>query len=270
MNIKRITFLSLVSLVVSLSVIVAPSIVVAENSSTTAIKNIKSETKDALEQMRKERQNFKDAKAQEVKAKSEEVKSKIQAEKENLKKKTEDAKKKMEEKRKETLLKLVDVQIKHWGNVKERVQNMPNITGELKTQLASEIDAGVQKLNDFKVKIQTVQTKEEIQALAKEVKDFFKTKQDVVKKIVEAIHMSQAKNIESKAEERLSAIKAKIEDLKSKGKDVSELEKEITEAETKITQSAEKISGKSFKEANEKIKSAYENFKEIAKKARGL
>ena len=77
---------------------------------------------------------------------------------------------------------------------------MPNISAELKNQLATEVDAAVQKLNELKAKIQSAAGAEQVKALAKEVKDLFKSTHDIVKKIVDAIHASRANEAAAKTE----------------------------------------------------------------------
>lgn len=147
---------------------------------------------------------------------------------------------------------------------------MPNLTAELKNQLASEVDGTVQKLNELKTRLQNASGQEAVKALAKEVRDFFKSKHEVVKKIVEAIHASRATNAVTKAEERAAAIKAKIQELKSQGKNTSELESELSEAEEKIDEAREAIGRKEFREANEDLKGAYQKFRGVVEKVKGL
>lgn len=225
---------------------------------------------NALSQLRQSRQNFKDAKAQEASGAAEEIKAKGQALRQVAQQKREEARKRMEEKRKEILLKLVDIQINWMNRIKERVQKMPNISADLKTQLSSEVDTIVQKLNDLKSRIQNASGQDAIKALAKEVRDFFKSKHEIVKKIVEAIHASRANNAIAKAEERLAAIKAKVQELKNQGKDTTEIETELEDAEKKIDEAQEAVGRKAFKEANEDLKGAYQKFRDIATKAKGL
>lgn len=225
---------------------------------------------DDLNKIRASRQEFKDAKAQEAGGAAEASKANSLAQRETAQRKRDAAKQKMEEKRKEVLLKLIDIQIRHLEKTKARVQKMPNVTDELKTQLAIEIDANIKKLNDEKVKVQAATGKEAIKALAKEIRDLFKSYKDVVKKIVDAIHASRAGSAAAKAEERLAAIKAKVQELKAQGKDATELETELDEAEQDIDDAQAAIGRKAFREGNEDLKGAYQKFRDIAKKAKGL
>ena len=226
--------------------------------------------KNAISQLRDSRQGFKDARAQERNEASQEGRAKGQAQREAAQQRRAAAQGKMEEKRKETLLRLVDIQVKHLERTKERVQGMPNITDALRTQLAAEIDFNIQKVNDQKVKVEGVSGREEIKALAKEIRDFFKSYRVNVRSIVDAIHASRANIATAKAEERASAIKAKVQELKQQGKDTTEIEVELEDAEGDIDDAEDAIGRKAFKEANEDLKGAYQKFRSIAEKAKGL
>lgn len=215
---------------------------------------------NALIQLRAERQSFKDAKAEESN----------QIRREVAKQKQEEARQTMETKRKEVLLKLVDIQIKWMERTKERIQRMPNITNELKTQLVSAVDAAIQNLNTEKAKIEAASGRDAIKALAKEVRDLFKSKHELVKSIVDAIHASRANGAVAKAEERAAAMKAKINELKDQGKNTTEVESDIEDAEENIDAAQVAIGRKAFREANEDLKGAYQKFRNIAQKAKGL
>lgn len=225
---------------------------------------------NALNQLRQSRQDFKNEKAKEANETSEVGKAKGQAQREAAEQRREEARKRMEDKRKELLLKLVDIQIKWMNRTKERVQRMPNISDELKTQLTTEVDTTIQKLNNLKTIIQSATGQEAIKSLAKEVRDFFKSKHEVIKKIADAIHVSRTNNALAKAEERVAAMKAKIKELKDKGKDTNEIETELKEAEEDINEAQEATGRKAFKEANEDLRGAYQKFRNIAQKAKGL
>lgn len=226
--------------------------------------------KNALDQLRQSRQDFKDSKAQEGSATAEEDKAKNQAARQVAWQKRAEAQKQMEDKRKEALTKLVDIQITWMNRTKERVQKMPNISADLKTQLVSEVDVTVQKLNDLKSLIQNASGRDAIKALAKEVRDFFKSKHEIVKKIVDAIHASRAHNAVAKAEERVAAVKVKVQELKGQGKNTAEVESELEDAEKKIDEAQEATGRKVFREASEDLKGAYQKFRDIATKAKGL
>lgn len=224
----------------------------------------------ALTQLRQVRQNFKNEKAKETNETSEIGKAKSQTAREAAQQRREEARQKMETRRKETLLKLVDIQIKWMKRTEERIAKMPNIADELKTRLSGEVDAAIQTLNDEKAKIQNAEGKDAIQTLAKEVRDLFKSKHETVKSIVDAIHASRANKAVAKAEERAAAMKTKIKEMKAAGKDTAEVETELENAKEQIASSQEAVGRKAFKEANEGLKEAYQTFRGIAQKAKGL
>lgn len=261
MTMKKLLLLSLPVLIVFV-LIGMPSVSFSQVTDT--------DFQNALNQLRQSRQGFKDAKAEEKNEASQEGKAKGQAQREAAQQKREAAQQKMEEKRKEVLLHLIDIQVKHWNRTKERVDRMPNITDELKAQLATEIDAVIQQLDGKKAEVQSVEGRETIKALAKEIRDFFKSKREVVKQIVDAIHASRMNNATAKAEERAAAIKAKVKELKDEGKDTTEIEKELDDAEEDIDDAEDAIGRQAFREANEDLQGAYQKFRNIAQKAKGL
>lgn len=225
---------------------------------------------NALNQLRAERQAFKDAHDEERNQVAEERGATAQARREAAKQKQEEARQKMETKRKEILLKLVDIQIKWMERTKERIQRMPNITDELKTQLANAVDTAIQNLNAEKAKIEAASGRDAIKTLAKEIRDLFKSKRELVKSIVDAIHASRANDAVVKAEERAAAVGAKVGELKVQGKNTTEVESDLKDAEEDVDAARVAIGRKAFKEANEDLKGAYQKFRNIAQKAKGL
>lgn len=273
-GVKKLSLL-LVPAVISVMLAGTPSMGVAQTTpnqpaGASATGQADTDLQNALTQLRQSRQDFKGSKAQEVNAASEEGGAKGQAARQAAQQKRAEAQKRMEEKRKEVLVRLLDIQIKWMSRTKERVQKMPNITNDLKTQLATEIDASIQKLNDEKTKIQNASGREAIKSLAKEVRDLFKSKKEIVKKIADAILASRANNAVAKAKDRAAAIKAKVEELKSVGKNTSELEAAIADAEKKIGDAQTKVERGAFKEANKDLKDAYQKFRGITDKAKRL
>jgi len=225
---------------------------------------------NALNQLRQSRQDFKSEKTKEANETAEVGKAKSQVQREAAELKREQARTRMEDKRKEVLLKLVDIQIKWMNRTKERVQRMPNITDELKAQLVVEVDKAIQNLNGEKAKIEAASGRDSIKALAKEIRQLFKSNHEVVKEIVDAIHASRANYAIAKAEERSAAIEEKIKELKNKGKSTDEVESELKDAQEDIDGAQDATGRKAFKEASEDLKGAYQKFRSIAGKAKGL
>lgn len=258
---KKLSF-KFAPVVISLMLAGIPSAGIAQTTDT--------DFQNALTQLRQARQAFKDAKAQEDSERRQVTQEQNQARRQQAEQRRAEAQKRREEHRKTVLLRLIDIQIKHLNRTKERVSRMPNIEASLKTQLNAEIDKNIQKLNDEKVKVQNASTPEELKALAKEIRDLFKSYRETVKQIVDAIHASRATAAIAKAEDRAAAIKAKIDELKAAGKDASTLEADLDDAEQKIDGAQEKIGRKAFREVSEDLKGAYQKFRSIAQKAKGL
>jgi len=214
------------------------------------------QAQDALNQIRESRGQFKNSK-------SEELRETGQA-------KREEARQRMEDKRKEVLLRLIDIRVKQLNRMNDRVQRMPNITDELKTQLATEILSQIQALEGQKANVEGAEGREAIKALAAELRSLFQSKRGIIKGIVEAIHASRVEIAAAKAQERAAKIGEKLEELAGEGQDTTELEADLDAAEQDIENAKEKIGKKEFKEGAEDLKGAYQKFRGIAEKAKGL
>src|SRR3990167_5155966 len=107
--------------------------------------------------------------------------------------------------RKGVLSKSIDIQLQWMERMKARVRAMPNITEEQKTQIAAEIDSAIQEINALKLELDNASDQNAIKALALKIRNQFKTKHDLVKKSVEAIHASRMNEISDKAERRAIA-----------------------------------------------------------------
>jgi len=236
---KKTSFLIVTALVAFVFAGLA-SIAIAQNSDQ--------DFNNALNRLRESRQEFKDARAE----------------------KRDEARGIMEEKRKQTLLRLIDIQVKHWEKVQARVDRMPNITDDLKAQLAAEINSAILELNTMKAGVKAAEGREAVMELAKEIRELFKSKRETVKNIVEAIHASRLTIAASKAEDRAAAIKAKALELKANGKRTTDIEADLDSAEEDIENAQDAIGRKAFGEANEDLKGAYQKFRNIAEKAKGL
>lgn len=205
--------------------------------------------KTRLEDLRKEKNALKEQRTAEKEAKSQ-----IKAE---------ESKKKVEEVRKRVLLKLVDLQIKHFQKTAERISRMPNIAGNLKTQLANAIEQAVKDFQTFKTKIESATTREDLQALAKEIRDNFKKHKDFIAKIVEAIHSSRLNNLITKFEEQIKKIEDKIAEAKTAGKNVNALETKIADIKIKIGEAKNLRDQGNINGSVEKIKEAKEIISEV-------
>lgn len=244
--------------------------VLAGSSSAGIAQTADTDFENSISQLRQERKAFNDAKKQEEIEKQQIAKEKAQSKRQQAEQRRVEAENKKEEKRKAVLLRLIDIQIKHFNKTNDRVQKMPNITDDLKAQLEGEINGAIGILKGKKTEIESSAGKEKIKELAKETNELFKTHREIVKKIVEAIHSSRADKAVSMAEDRAAAIKIKVKELKDKGQDASELENDLEDAEKEISDAKDNIGIKAFKEANEDLKGAYQKFREIAEKAKKI
>lgn len=182
---KKLSFL-FISLIIFLIILGIPSMAFAQNQT--------SDSKNILNNIHKYDKELKYEKIKELKENKKVDNIKNYKLKKDTKKKDNELNKKSEEISKIVLIRLLDNQIKWFNNTKERVQKMPNISNELKSQLTSDIDSIIKLLNDEKNKIQNLSNQEEIKSDLKEIKDFLKFKNEIVKKIIEAILSSRNNN----------------------------------------------------------------------------
>lgn len=219
-----------------------------------------------LVQLRKDKSEFETNKLAEETAQADSVKEKVTAKRKAALAKVEAAKKIKDEKRKVVLTRLIDIQIKQLGNVKERVAKMPNIKADLKTNLNLKIDEALNELEAEKTVLAAITTPEDLKKFAKELKDSFKSKRDIVKQIVDAILSSRADNTITAAEGRLADITAKITVMKTAGQNTSALDALLAAAQSKISSADTKIGKEDLKGAVSDLKEAYKNMKSVVDK----
>lgn len=242
-------------------------IVVSDCSSssnlTVLYQNTASSIEDFLVQLRKDKEDFKNNKLKEEVENDNSLKEKTAAKRKATAAKAEEARKAKEEKRKAVLTRLLDIQIKQLGNIKERVSKMPNITADLKIKLNTASDAAVAILAAKKTEVTAATTPEELKKIARDIKDLFKAKREIVKQIVDAILASKAEKTIDAAEGRLADITEKIAELKAAGQDVTELEALLAIAQAKIAAANTKAGKKDLKGAINDLKQAYNKMKSI-------
>lgn len=240
----------------------ALSALAAESANNSAVSatgkdSTLNDIQNRLQQMRANLKDFQDKKIQEAADGTAVLKEKIASKKKAIEARVAEAKKIKEEKQKTVLLNLIDIQIKQFTNAKERAAKMPNITDDLKVQLNTKTDAAISDLNAEKTKVQAAATPEQLKALAKEIKDLFKAKQDIVKRIVNAIMFSRINKSVAAAESRMTEIKNKIAELKASGKDVLSLETLFASAEAKFAAAKAAASKEDLKNAVDGLKEVY-------------
>lgn len=257
-KINLITSLILGAFVISLF---APQV----SATTPAIKT-GDDVQDSLIQLRQDKEGFKNSKLQEESEKTLAEKEKNASKRKTIEARQEVAKKTKEEKRKIVLTRLLDIQIKQLGKVKERVAKMSNIKADQTTQLNTSIDAAVTALTAKKAEVAAATTGEQLKKLAKDIKDLFKTKRDIVKQIVDAILASKADKTIKDAEGRLAEITAKIAELKAAGQNTSAVETLLAAAQAKISIAKTKTEKEELKSIISNLKEAYKNMKSVVEK----
>jgi hypothetical protein len=96
----------------------------------------------------------------------------------------------------DVIIRLLENEIKWFNNLKNRVQNMPNISSDLKTQLISDIDKYIQTLQNKENDIKNSTSQISKKVFVKDFKELLKLKEEIVRKIVNAIHATNgAKSI---------------------------------------------------------------------------
>lgn len=258
---KKITFTFLFSFIV---------FIFAGHGTMGAAPTTGGDFQNILKQLRQSRQSLKDIKTQEIKEIIEEGKSQNKDQRKVIRQKREETNRRLEENRKAVVLKLIDIQINWFTRLKERVQNTPNISADLKSQFLSEADAILLKFNDFKSNVQNVSERKAMTALIKEIRDFSKLKREAIKKIAEAIHASRISGMLIKVEKRAAVIKIRIQELKNQGKNVVGIETEFVGIENKINLARSAAERGVFQEANENLKNVYRGFRDLAAKSQGL
>lgn len=221
---------------------------------------------NSLNQLKLERKAFKDEKANEANERKLAASEKSRAKRQEAEARRADAELNMEEKRKIVLLRLIEVQIRHLDKTNDRIQKMPNVSSELKIKLKEEIDNAKAGINAKRSEVADATGKDAIKKLAKEVKDFFKIKREIVKDIVDAIHASRVVKDTEIAAEKSAAIKKKIQELTDAGEDTEEMESDLSDADNNIAGAKRETEKKNYNDANESLKNVYEKFKDIAKK----
>lgn len=257
--------LQIVSLITLVGIAGSPLVSLAHGvSQAKAQEGPKDGLKQELQELKASREAFKEARTTEAKERSEAARAKAASAKQSAEAKRAEAEKRKEAHRKEVLLRLIDVQIKHFENVLRRVFVMPHVLEADKNKLKVEIDKVIAYLNELKTKVQNAQTAEELKTLAAQIKDNLKAKQEIVQKIVNVILSSRLNEAVRKAEERVKEAETKIIELKAEGKDVTELEKLLGTAKEKLAAAKSELTKQSIKAAQEALRGLYKALKELA------
>lgn len=147
--------------------------------------------------------------------------------------------------------------------------NMPE---DQKAQFIADFDEKIQALNTLRQKqgqIQSQSTTKEIKDAAKNVKEFWKTQKEDIKKANSKVSIARFGGTIVKAEQLQEKLDTKLEQFKNQGKDTTELETKITAFKEKLStartahdEAASLIEQNSVKEATAKMREAHTALKE--------
>lgn len=256
----------IISTVAMVSLVGSPLVGLAAQTVTSGVDAAKAGVKQELDELKAAREAFKETRTQEAKERETAAKEKVEARRKTAEEKRAEAEKRREEQRKEVLLRLIDVQVKYFENVAERVARMPNVSDAQKAQLKTEIDKAIASLNALKAKVEAATTAEELKTLAQQIRDNLKTKREIVKKIVDAILISRLSDTADKADERIKTAEEKITELKAAGKDVAALEKLLDIAKQKLSTAKTELTKQAVKAVQEALKEVYKALRELSEK----
>lgn len=174
--------------------------------------------------------------------------------------------------RKDVLLHIIDVQIAYFERMQNRIEQLPNLSDEEKTELDTEVQAVITNLQTLKTQIDGTATGDEdtLKSLAQQVLELFKSKRTLVWDIVKGIHEHHVTNVLTRAHERLAAITSRLDEFTADGKDVSSLIALADQAQTALSAAQDSVTAGEYRQALESIKQAYTLFRQIIQGAKDL
>lgn len=135
---------------------------------------------------------------------------------------------------------------KKYNALKSRIAKMSVITEQLKNELLAKIEAEVQKIESLRMELAAAKDITEVKAITDRIRVQVKASQQVVKDVVQAIHLSHYQRLY----ERLSAVyeklSAKVSTLKEGGKDVALLEELLQKANVKLEEAKTALEAKNI------------------------
>ncbi|MCD4761164.1 hypothetical protein K8R42_04665 [bacterium] len=172
--------------------------------------------------------------------------------------------------RKTTLQKIIDIQIAYFNRVQERINNMPNISDDEKTNLTSQVTTALAGLEVQKTGIDATSNDDILITKAKDLCMVFMGYRETVKAIVSSIHASRVAGAEDTTGDRASAIEMELDALAADGKDVTVLKIELATAQTYIDDTKTLREAGDYKGAVSKLKEAYSIFRSVLQAAKKL
>lgn len=172
--------------------------------------------------------------------------------------------------RKTTLQKIVGIQIAYFSRVQERINNMPNISDDEKTNLTSQVTTALAGLETQQTGIDGTSDDDLLTTKAKDLRTAFMGYRESVKAIVSSIHASRVAGAEDTTGDRASAIETELDALAADGKDVTALQTELATAQTLIDDATTLREAGDYKGAVSKLKEAYAVFRSVSQAAKKL
>lgn len=174
------------------------------------------------------------------------------------------------DRRKDALLRILDVHQKHLEKTKDRVDGMPNITDEQKTEAKSAIDEALASVEALKAQVEAAADDEALRAVASAVRDQLKDYHTTVKRVVQAIHASRLTAFIDRALSRASALADELSSLQLVGKDVTALQEQLGQAQDLIAEAQSQSEGGELRTAIQSLKDAYALLRQVAQGVQAL
>ncbi len=240
-----------------LATFLGSGVLVAQAANDTA--GVSDQVKSALQDLRQAKQEF--------------LQARQEAAQSNTNTSTEDrhaAEQKRMEQRQQTLLKVIDLYLKHLDQTKTRVEQMPNISDDQKNQALGTIAKAVDNVTALRDQVAQAASDTALKSLAQNIRAELQQYQSVVKSIVEAIHTSRFDALLSQANDRATGLNDRLAELQSNGQDVASLQTTLATAQDALTQAAAQAGTGDLQTAIKTVKSAYASMREVLQGIKSL
>lgn len=128
---------------------------------------------------------------------------------------------------KKVATKRIDIIIKRYQSIQNRVSKMTVLTEEQKTSINAKIATEINKLNALKTELNSATDIAQVKVIMEKVKLQVRASKLVVKEIVLDIHLNHYANIHSRLTTVYDKLSSTINTLKSEGKDTTKLEADL-------------------------------------------
>lgn len=176
---------------------------------------------------------------------------------------TTEGKKKSFESAQKVVTKIIENSVEKLNKLKSKV-NKTGLEADKKAELIALIDEQIATINGFKDDVQNATTKEELKAIAKQVKETLSETKDIVKNVISDVLESKIAELIEKLEKISEKLSGKIDELKAKNVDVTELEALLDEANSNLAEASNLLATNKFKEAHASTEKARTNLAKLA------